>query len=197
MKIGIVLVVYKTLEWIDECINSIFEQSFRDFELIIISNDDDKIYNLKTRTTLAPEFYQVTYMPQFVDVREARIALMGAAYEAMSQKTQERIDTIADDMDIDRDQIEKLDINHDGHIDVGEYSAAIIMADFLSKDEEKQYIEYVDGTVTKDGQERLLDRITSKSKEYMNIAFSKIYEYFSLRSAKERFIKILNSSEDK
>lgn len=47
MKISIVLVVYKTLEWIDECINSIFEQSYRDFELIIISNDDDKLMDRK------------------------------------------------------------------------------------------------------------------------------------------------------
>lgn len=47
MKISIILVVYKTLEWIDECLNSIFEQSFRDFELIIISNDDDELMDRK------------------------------------------------------------------------------------------------------------------------------------------------------
>lgn len=41
MTVSIILVVYKTIDWIVECLESIFGQSFKDYELIIISNDDD------------------------------------------------------------------------------------------------------------------------------------------------------------
>ena len=40
-EVSIILIVYKTLEWIESCIRSIESQTFDNYELIIISNDDD------------------------------------------------------------------------------------------------------------------------------------------------------------
>ena len=53
MTISVILVVYKTLEWIEACLNSIFEQSYKDFELIIINNDDDDVMDDTIRGFIA------------------------------------------------------------------------------------------------------------------------------------------------
>ncbi|MDE6658709.1 MAG: glycosyltransferase, partial [Eubacterium sp.] len=42
IDVSIILVVYNTKKWIEECLNSIFAQTFKNYELIIINNDHDK-----------------------------------------------------------------------------------------------------------------------------------------------------------
>ncbi|MCM1285936.1 MAG: glycosyltransferase [Acetobacter sp.] len=42
IDISVILVVYNTKKWIEECLNSIFAQTFTNFELIIINNDNDE-----------------------------------------------------------------------------------------------------------------------------------------------------------
>lgn len=61
IDISIILVVYNTKKWIEECLESIFAQSFTNFELIIINNDHDEELDALIKKSIAGKS-NVTYI---------------------------------------------------------------------------------------------------------------------------------------
>lgn len=74
--ISVILVVYKTLEWIEEGIASVLSQSHTSFELIIISNDDDAEMDRKIKQCIDGAD-NVTYVVNEKNVGGATACNMG------------------------------------------------------------------------------------------------------------------------
>ena len=74
--ISIILVVYKTLEWIEECLDSVLNQSYKNFEVIIISNDDDSAMDEKIRSIIANRD-NVTYVKNEINSGGAQACNQG------------------------------------------------------------------------------------------------------------------------
>ena len=122
--------------------------------------------------SLPPLEYEYRYMPNLVNGQINKKALFGAAMEEMGSpvmpvKEFEDKFLISDDM-----TAKPIDINHDGKIDVPEYSTTILAADMMSKPNPD--IRNIDGTINSKGFNAVLaysqkSRAEAAAKLYSNI----------------------------
>ena len=133
--------------------------------------------------SLPPLEYEYRYMPQNgkIDTK----ALIGAAYEEMRVKEMpvdefESKYVVSDDM-----TAEPMDINKDGKIDLGEYSANILAADVLSKGTTDPMKAY--GTINSKGLNAVLEYSKKSRAEAAAKLYSSLYNAHKLNEAYSEF----------
>lgn len=127
--------------------------------------------------------YEYRYMPQNGKI-DAK-ALIGAAYEEMRVKEMpvdefESKYVVSDDM-----TAEPMDINKDGKIDLGEYSANILAADVLSKGTTDPM--KADGTINSKGLNAVLEYSKKSRAEAAAKLYSSLYNAHKLNEAYSEF----------
>ncbi len=129
--------------------------------------------------SLPPLQYEYRYMPKADNGNIDKKALLGAAYEEMGRNyipvkkfeesylpnTQEY--TAA-----------PLDIDKDGNIDTGEYSASMLAADMFSKPNPS--ISAIDGSMNSKGMDMVMEYARKSNAEAATKLYSQIYNKFNL-----------------
>ncbi|MBR2068407.1 MAG: hypothetical protein IJ877_01465 [Candidatus Gastranaerophilales bacterium] len=150
----------------------------------------------KAQEKMPPINFKLRYMPNVEQGHVDYNALMGAAYEEMGQKFAVNADSLYDKLNPENQDIEinsyALDINHDGKVDIGEYSSSILLADALSTNEEKLDIQNIDGTITNKGENAMLRDYGNTNIAYQ--AYSYLYHFYNLGTAAKEFAQSPNNT---
>lgn len=143
-----------------------------------------------------PLKFKYKYLPEIkVDFNNLnKMALLGTAFEELGKKLSVSVADFNDNLKkaFDKDDSEKIsaeamDINHDGQIDVGEYSTSILLADMLSTNTQELDPKDIKGEINNDGQNNSLPYINKKNLAQASEIFKGIYDYFGLNKATEEF----------
>lgn len=151
-----------------------------------------------------PSRYEQRYTPYATDYRFLdKDALLGAAYEEMDELTTipvkeltQRLQQVSDESwgegEILMDA-SVLDLDGNGEIDLGEFSASIILEDALSKDDSHFDERNVDGSITEQGEEKELEYFEKDNYALARTVFKRIYKLFNLARAQENFLSDENN----
>ena len=148
---------------------------------------------------MPPVDFSCRYMPtQQIDTD----ALLGAAYEemgtlalpvsTMTKILQDTADTI-----LGKDKVQmtaqSLDVNNDGNIDIGEYSATILAQDALSTDNHILDTRNINGVFTNKGENTLLAYGNKVNYEIASATFNGIYQMYGLNKAQNNFLSNMSN----
>lgn len=159
------------------------------FEKAIEKMDAETVSNLPTK-------FEYKYMPGEINSQNIdKMALLGAAYEEMGQKTDMPLDELNQKIQVlsdDKNKIsaDAMDLNGDKKVDIAEYSASILLEDSLSKDPNKADATNISGKVNSQGQKAMLDyfNINNKSTTTQTPSILKdLYTKFALADAQKAF----------
>ena len=128
--------------------------------------------------SLPPLQYEYRYMPNIVNGQIDKKALFSAAKEEMgSDKIS--VKTFDENYLPNKDYTSKaLDINNDGNIDVPEYSASILAADMLSKEEPD--VKNIDGSINSKGMTAVMEYAHKSNAEAAAKLYSQIHSTYNL-----------------
>ncbi len=133
--------------------------------------------------SLPPLEYEYRYMPNIHKRGEVdKDALFGAAYEELGKRKEVGVKELDKYFAIDDDYSTKpIDVNNDGKVDVGEYGAAILASDMLSRDGE------IDGSVDKTGHQAVMELTKKANAEAAAKLYSSLYNKYNLSEAVNKF----------
>ena len=138
--------------------------------------------------SLPPLKFEYRYMPNSDSVDTQ--ALMGAAYEEMGQKTEIKTSELTAKIQEafgNNATAEAVDLNKDGNIDLGEYSASILLSDIMS--DENPSLNGANGVITDEGQDKIIPYASKRNYNIAYKTYSAIYQSYDLKSAQEEFLK--------
>ena len=138
--------------------------------------------------SLPPLEFEYRYMPNIHKRGEIdKEALFGAAYEEMGGRTEVRVKDVDKTFGITSDySSEALDINKDGNIDIGEYSASILAADMLSKSENPEP-SMIDGTINQKGLSKVYEYTKKSNAQAAANLYANLYNQFQLGNDSKNF----------
>lgn len=122
--------------------------------------------------------YEYRYMPEVRDKVVDKKALFGAAYEEMGASAIPIADFEKNVLPGKEYTMKPLDLNKDGVIDVSEYSASILAADILSK--QNPSISNIDGKMNAKGMNAVIEYARISNAEAATKLYSKIYSTYTL-----------------
>ena len=157
------------------------------------------IDDLKTSADMMPPInFKLKYMPNTQKGKVDCDALMGAAFEEMGQKysiptpmLDKQLNPEGQDVEIDA---YALDLNHDGKVDIGEYSTSILLSDALSNDSEQFSTDNITGTVTNKGENAMLAQYAHNPNNIAYQTYSYLYQFYNLGSAAQQFAQNPNNT---
>lgn len=139
--------------------------------------------------SLPPLDFEYRYMPEGANGKNIdKMALLGSAFEEMGRKLSISVQELTNKMKLAYKEADTkaLDINRDGKIDIGEYSASILTSDMLSKSDSLD-AKNITGTVNKDGLYKNLAYVNPKNYAEANKNFTDIYKAYNLGEALKAF----------
>jgi len=141
---------------------------------------------------LPPLKFEYRYMPNSRKVDTQ--ALMGAAYEEMGKNTEIKTEELSAKLQEafgDNASAKAVDLNKDGNIDLGEYSASVLLADIMSK--KSPILNGANGVITDEGQNKTLPYASKRNYGVAYKTYNAIYQQYDLKSAQEEFLKDKNN----
>ena len=136
--------------------------------------------------------FEYKYLPGQVNPQNIdKMALLGSAYEEMGQKTEISVDEMNKQIQNsfgNQISAEAMDLNGDKKVDIGEYSATILLEDMAGKDPNKMDIKNISGTITDKSEENMLGFFNVKNKDTTKKTLTDLYNSFRLVEAQKTFI---------
>lgn len=134
--------------------------------------------NDKYLETLPPIQYEYRYMPNVINGNINKEALFGAAREEMGADLISVKDFDKTYFSNESYTSKPLDINNDGKIDVSEYSASMLAADMLSK--ENPDISKIDGSMNSKGMNAVMEYAKKSNADAAVKLYSQIHSAYTL-----------------
>lgn len=128
-----------------------------------------------------------------------KMALMGAAFEEMGKKISMPVQDLTKKLQAafgEKASANAFDVNKDGQVDIGEYSASILLEDMMSKDSHNLSYKNVTGVVTNKGQDELVQYITPSNPENAAKEIALLHNAQDLDKAKNIFASNSNNMVD-
>ncbi len=120
-----------------------------------------------------------------------KLSVVGAAYEELGQRQEVTVRELSDNLKEGLGEnftAEAMDLNKDGKINLGEYSASIVLSDILSEKSDNITIKDANGIITNDGQKRMLPYGLDKNIKMASKIYQAIYDCYDLDNAQEKFL---------
>ena len=156
-----------------------------------VDSFDKSIDNGVNQVKNTPLNFELRYMNAPAgDGNFDKMALMGAAFEEMGKKISMPVQDLTKKLQAafgDKASANAFDVNKDGQVDIGEYSASIVLEDMMSKDPNKLDYKNVTGLVTNKGQDALMQYITPKNPQYAAEEVALLHKSQELDKAKNLF----------
>lgn len=175
---------------LDQLSEDEYEFRMQEFEEAIAAMPDKKMppLNFRVQYTASPVHYR------FI----SRDAVLAVAYEEMGKKTsvsareltkkmQKSADTILGEKQV-KMSAKALDINSDGKISLGEYASCVLLEDALSENDSYFDIRNINGTISTDGENALLNYGMVNNYNVARMCYKNIYNKYHLADAEKAFL---------
>ena len=124
------------------------------------------------------------------------LSVIAFAYEELGKKLSVGVQELTKELKAYGSNLlsaEALDLNDDGQVDLGEYSASVIVQDMMSENQDELTDKNFNGVITDVGQTSSLCLVNKDNKAVARNIFSAVYKDYNLAQAQNDFLSDENN----